>query len=61
MKYSLLSHLCNYKKNKGPNTETFGRLVNIDHLAMLVGVSFEESFAAILEAYLIYQYISFCR
>ena len=59
MKYSLLSHLC--KKNKGPNTEPFGRLVNIDHLAMLVGASFEESFAAILEAYLLYQYISFYR
>ena len=36
-------------------------MMNIDHLPILAGVCFEESFATILEAYLLYQYISFCR
>ena len=30
-------------------------MINIDHLALLVGVCFDESFTTILKAYLLYQ------
>ena len=59
------------KKNKGPTTgliqdpvvhqEKLVPMMNADHLAILAGVCFEESFATILKAYLLYQYIAFCR
>ena len=60
MNYPLLSHLSKLKTTKGP-IQKLVPMMNIDHLAILIGVCFEESFATILEAYLLYQDISFCR
>ena len=58
MKQPLLSHLCRLKRttdliqNLVIHQQKLVPMMNIDHLAILAGVCFEECFATILEAYL---------
>ena len=59
MKYPLLSHLYKLKRTKGliqnpvVHQQNLVPMMNLDHSAILVGVCFEESFVAILEACLL--------
>ena len=67
MKHPLLRHLYKLKRKKSPiqnpvvHQQKLVLLMNIDHLAVLIAVFFEESFANILKEYLLYQYISLWR
>ena len=64
---SFINHLCKLKRIKDQiqnpvvHQQKLAPMMSIDYVALLFGVCFEENFKTTLEAYQLYQYISFCR